>query len=96
MYLFRDFMARETGMEMLVHTNPEAIEKNINPFDHGSALHTDVWKTEGLKQALDHYKFDVVFGGLRSARPVAPGKRASDHGCRRAGCGVNRGQKRGE
>jgi sulfate adenylyltransferase subunit 2 len=65
MYLFRDFMARETGMEMLVHTNAQAIEKNINPFDHGSALHTDIWKTEGLKQALDHYKFDVVFGGAR-------------------------------
>ena len=65
MYLFRDFMARESGMELLVHTNPEAIEKNINPFDHGSALHTDITKTEGLKQALDHYKFDFVFGGAR-------------------------------
>jgi len=65
MYQFRDFMARECGMDMLVHTNPEAIEKNINPFDHGSALHTDITKTEGLKQALDHYKFDVVFGGAR-------------------------------
>ena len=65
MYLFRDFMARESGMDLLVHTNPEAIEKNINPFDHGSALHTDITKTAGLKQALDHYKFDVVFGGAR-------------------------------
>ena len=65
MYQFRDFMARESGMDLLVHTNPEAIEKNINPFDHGSALHTDITKTEGLKQALDHYKFDVVFGGAR-------------------------------
>ncbi len=65
MYLFRDFMARESGMDLLVHTNPEAIEKNINPFDHGSALHTDITKTEGLKQALDQYKFDVVFGGAR-------------------------------
>jgi sulfate adenylyltransferase subunit 2 len=65
MYLFRDFMARESGMNLIVHTNPEAIEKNINPFDHGSALHTDITKTEGLKQALDHYKFDVVFGGAR-------------------------------
>ncbi len=65
MYMFRDFMARESGMDLLVHTNPEAIEKNINPFDHGSALHTDITKTEGLKQALDHYKFDVVFGGAR-------------------------------
>ncbi|WP_211169131.1 sulfate adenylyltransferase subunit CysD [Aromatoleum toluvorans] len=65
MYLFRDFMARESGMDLLVHTNPEAIEKDINPFDHGSALHTDITKTEGLKQALDHYQFDVVFGGAR-------------------------------
>jgi len=65
MYQFRDFMARESGMDLLVHTNPEAIEKNINPFDHGSSLHTDIAKTEGLKQALDHYKFDVVFGGAR-------------------------------
>jgi sulfate adenylyltransferase subunit 2 len=65
MYLFRDYMAAESGMDLLVHTNPEAIEKNINPFDHGSALHTDITKTEGLKQALDHYKFDLVFGGAR-------------------------------
>lgn len=65
MYLFRDFMARESGMDLLAHTNPEAIEKDINPFDHGSALHTDITKTEGLKQALDHYQFDMVFGGAR-------------------------------
>jgi sulfate adenylyltransferase subunit 2 len=65
MYLFRDFIARESSMDLLVHTNPEAIEKNINPFDHGSALHTDITKTKGLKQALDHYKFDVMFGGAR-------------------------------
>ncbi|MBN9424543.1 MAG: sulfate adenylyltransferase small subunit [Candidatus Accumulibacter sp. 66-26] len=65
MYLFRDFMARESGMDLLVHTNPEAIEKNINPFEHGSALHIDVTKTEGLKQALDQYKFDAVIGGAR-------------------------------
>lgn len=65
MYLFRDFIARESGMDLLVHTNPEAIEKNINPFDHGSAVHTDITKTEGLKQALNQYKFDVVFSGAR-------------------------------
>ncbi|MAL01274.1 MAG: sulfate adenylyltransferase subunit CysD [Alcaligenaceae bacterium] len=65
MYLFRDYMAAESGMDLLVHINPEAIEKDINPFDHGSALHTDITKTEGLKQALDKYKFDVVFGGAR-------------------------------
>jgi len=65
MYLLRDHMARESGMELLVHVNPEAIEKNINPFDHGSALHTDITKTEGLKQALDQWQFDVAFGGAR-------------------------------
>ncbi|AWY43353.1 sulfate adenylyltransferase subunit CysD [Pseudomonas putida] len=65
MYLFRDLMARESGMDLLVHINPEAISKDINPFDHGSALHTDITKTEGLKQALEKYKFDVVFGGAR-------------------------------
>ncbi|MFZ4481130.1 MAG: sulfate adenylyltransferase subunit CysD [Rhodoferax sp.] len=65
MYLFRDDMARQSGMNLLVHINPEAIAKDINPFDHGSALHTDITKTEGLKQALDKYKFDVVFGGAR-------------------------------
>ncbi len=58
-------MARESGMDLLVHINPDGVEKNINPFDHGSALHTDIMKTEGLKQALDHYKFDVAFGGAR-------------------------------
>jgi sulfate adenylyltransferase subunit 2 len=52
-------------MDLLVHTNPEAIEKNINPFEHGSKLHTDITKTEGLKQALEKYRFDVVFGGAR-------------------------------
>lgn len=65
MYAFRDAMARESGMQILVHTNPEAIEKNINPFDHGATLHTDITKTAGLKQALDHYRYDVVFGGAR-------------------------------
>jgi sulfate adenylyltransferase subunit 2 len=65
LYLFRDHVARASGMDLLVHINPEAIEKNINPFDHGCALHTDITKTEGLKQALDRYRFDMVFGGAR-------------------------------
>jgi sulfate adenylyltransferase subunit 2 len=65
MYEMRDRIARETGMEFLVHTNPECLEKGINPFDHGSAVHTDMWKTEGLKQALDAHGFDVAFGGAR-------------------------------
>jgi len=64
MYALRDRMARDSGMELLVWQNPEAKERGINPFDHG-ALHTDMWKTEGLKQALDHYGFDAAFGGAR-------------------------------
>lgn len=65
MYLFRDFMAQAAGMELITFTNPEAVDKNINPFDHGSALHTDITKTQALKLALDHHGFDVVFGGAR-------------------------------
>ncbi len=65
MYQFRDKMAAEAGMNLIVHTNPEAIERDINPLQHGSALHTDITKTQGLKQALDYYKFDVAFGGAR-------------------------------
>ncbi|MGZ8292659.1 MAG: sulfate adenylyltransferase subunit CysD [Telluria sp.] len=65
MYLFRDRVARDSGMDLIVHTNPEAIAKGINPFDHGAARHTDITKTEGLKQALDKYAFDMVFGGAR-------------------------------
>src|ERR1700722_6284754 len=64
MYELRDRMAAESGMDLLVYKNPEAEAKGINPFDHGS-LHTDLWKTEGLKQALDQYGFDVAFGGAR-------------------------------
>jgi sulfate adenylyltransferase subunit 2 len=64
MYALREKAARDAGMELLVHQNPEAIARGINPFDHGS-LHTDMWKTEGLKQALDQYGFDVAFGGAR-------------------------------
>ena len=65
MYEFRDRIAEETGMDLIVHINPEGVEKNINPFDHGSALHTDVMKTQSLKMALDKYGFDVAFGGAR-------------------------------
>jgi sulfate adenylyltransferase subunit 2 len=64
MYELREKSARDAGMELLVHRNPEAEAKGINPFDHGP-LHTDMWKTEGLKQALDHYGFDAAFGGAR-------------------------------
>src|SRR3984957_19547708 len=64
MYEMRDRMARESGMQLIVHRNPEAMARGINPFDHG-ALHTDLWKTEGLKQALSQHGFDVAFGGAR-------------------------------
>ncbi|MEP9401776.1 sulfate adenylyltransferase subunit CysD [Sphingomonas sp. VNH70] len=64
MYDLRDKAARDAGMELLVHHNPDARARGINPFDHGS-LHTDLWKTEGLKQALDQYGFDAAFGGAR-------------------------------
>jgi len=64
MYDLRDKAAADAGMELIVHQNPEALERGINPFDHGS-LHTDLWKTEGLKQALDKYGFDAAFGGAR-------------------------------
>ena len=62
---FRDVMAKKLGLELIVHINPQGVEKKINPFTHGSAIHTDIWKTEGLKQALDKYGFDVAFGGAR-------------------------------
>lgn len=65
MYAFRDKMAKELGMKLLVHVNPDGIAKDINPFTHGSAIHTDIMKTEGLKQALDLHKFDAAFGGAR-------------------------------
>jgi sulfate adenylyltransferase subunit 2 len=64
MYALRDRTAREAGMELIVHRNPEAERLGINPFDHGS-LHTDLWKTEGLRQALDLHGFDAAFGGAR-------------------------------
>lgn len=64
MYALRDKAARDAGMELLVHQNPDAAARGINPFDHGG-LHTDMWKTEGLKQALDQYGFDAAFGGAR-------------------------------
>lgn len=65
MIAFRDQMAKKYGFELLVHKNQEGIKMGINPFDHGSAKHTDVMKTQGLKQALDQYGFDAAFGGAR-------------------------------
>jgi sulfate adenylyltransferase subunit 2 len=65
MYEFRNAYVKRRGFELLVHQNPECLARGINPFDHGSALHTDLWKTEGLKQAIDKYGFDLAFGGAR-------------------------------
>jgi sulfate adenylyltransferase subunit 2 len=65
MYRMRERMAKESGMELIVYKNPDAVAQNINPFTHGSAVHTDIWKTQGLKQALDKYGFDAAFGGAR-------------------------------
>jgi sulfate adenylyltransferase subunit 2 len=65
MYAFRDRIGRESGMELIVHVNPEGREMGINPFDHGSEVHTHVMKTVALRQALDEHGFDAAFGGAR-------------------------------
>ncbi len=65
MYAFRQRTAEQPGVTLIVHQNPEAKAKGINPFDHGSQIHTDMWKTQGLKQALDKHGFDAAFGGAR-------------------------------
>lgn len=65
MYAMRERMAKELDMKLIVHQNPEAVALGINPFMHGSQIHTDLWKTQGLKQALDLHKFDAAFGGAR-------------------------------
>ena len=65
MYAFRDQVADATGMTLHIHKNPDGVKQGINPIDHGSALHTDIMKTQGLKQALNHYQFDAAFGGAR-------------------------------
>ena len=65
MYEFRDAFIERHQLELLIYKNPDCIERGINPFDHGSAMHTDLWKTEGLKQALDLHGFDLAFGGAR-------------------------------
>lgn len=65
MYAARDQLAASPDLELIVHRNPDALAQGINPFDHGSRLHTDLWKTQGLRQALDEHRFDVAFGGAR-------------------------------
>ncbi len=65
MIAFRDRMAKTLGLKLLVHINAEGVARGVNPFTHGSGVHTDVMKTQGLKQALDKYAFDAAFGGAR-------------------------------
>jgi sulfate adenylyltransferase subunit 2 len=65
MYEFRDSLVKEYGMELLTHINPDGLSQNVNPFTHGSSIHTDIMKTQGLKQALDEHRFDIAFGGAR-------------------------------
>ncbi len=65
MYAFRERMVKELGFDLMIYTNPEGIEQDINPFTHGSAIHTDIMKTQALKQALDLFGFDAAFGGAR-------------------------------
>ena len=65
MIAFRDATVARLGLELIVHRNPECVALGVNPFEHGSARHTDLWKTQGLRQALDKHRFDVAFGGAR-------------------------------
>ena len=85
MISFRDSMMEDLGLELLVHTNPDGLKRGINPFDHGSAMHTDIMKTVALKQALNKYQFDIAFGGARRDEEKSRAKerifsfRTSDH-----------------
>jgi sulfate adenylyltransferase subunit 2 len=86
MYGQRDRAAAEAGMELIVHRNPDAERLGINPFEHGSNVHTDMWKTQGLKQALTFHRFDAAFGGARRDEEVSRAKervfsfRSAGHG----------------
>ncbi|MFT6472309.1 MAG: sulfate adenylyltransferase subunit 2 [Neptuniibacter pectenicola] len=85
MYAFRDKLIKDLGLKLITHVNPEGVEKGINPFTHGSAIHTDIMKTEGLKQALNQYGFDAAFGGARRDEEKSRAKerifsfRSADH-----------------
>ncbi len=86
LYRLRDALAAEAGMDLIVHRNPDAEARGINPFDHGATLHTELWKTEGLKQALDSGRFDSAFGGARRDEEMSRAKervfsvRSAGHG----------------
>jgi sulfate adenylyltransferase subunit 2 len=85
MYAFRDKMAQKHGLNVIVHTNPDGVNQQITPFTHGSATYTDIMKTVALKQALNHYQFDVAFGGARRDEEKSRAKerifsfRSADH-----------------
>jgi len=74
MMVFRDKRVKEVGMELITHSNPQGIEMDISPFTHGSKIHTDIMKTQGLRQVLDEYKFDCIFGGARRDEEVSRAK----------------------
>jgi sulfate adenylyltransferase subunit 2 len=74
LYALRDSLAEEAGMALIVHRNPEAEARGINPFDHGATLHTEMWKTAGLRQALDAGRFDLAFGGARRDEEMSRAK----------------------
>jgi sulfate adenylyltransferase subunit 2 len=74
MYEFRERMVAELGLELIVHKNPVCVARDINPFRHGSAVHTDLWKTQGLRQALDEHGFDAAFGGARRDEEMSRAK----------------------
>ena len=86
LYTLRDALAADAGMTLIVHRNPEAEARGINPFDHGATLHTELWKTEGLKQALDAGRFELAFGGARRDEEMSRAKervfsiRSAGHG----------------
>jgi len=86
LYRLRDALAEEAGLDLIVHRNPEAEARGINPFDHGATLHTELWKTDGLKQALDAGRFDLAFGGARRDEEMSRAKervfsiRSAGHG----------------
>ena len=89
MIAFRNRRAKEVGMELIVYTNPEGVKQGVGPFTHGSAVHTDIMKTQGLKQALDKYKFDAAFGGARRDEEKSRAKErifSLPHGTTPLGC----------
>jgi sulfate adenylyltransferase subunit 2 len=90
MYALRDSTVKKLGLDLITHINPEGIEKDINPFDHGSALHTHIMKTEGLKQALDKYGFDAAFGAHAATKKNPAPRNASSPSAMASTAGIPR------